>query len=164
MYSWSYLTLTTAILNFLLGFLVLAKCEDKKFSIRFFIFSVAVSVWAMINYIFETHYQSMFLWKAVYSTGSLVLTFSFPWIYSFINKKPKIIVSFIIAFVGILLFIAPFIDELVIKDIDISTQQFSLNYYKEGPLFYVFFAVLFSLLGFLFYEIISVYRKSKGLK
>lgn len=100
------------------------------------------------------------IFRAVYSAGGLTIVTSLSWFLIFLNGrlgKKKILIFFL----SIIIFIVPFIDGLIIKEIIFENQSFI---FKTGPIFEIYSVFLFIIIIYLFYKIVHEYKKSVGLR
>lgn len=163
MLNLGYLTLFVAICNLLLGFFVFSRGKAKALNVSFFIFTLVDAIWALTNYIFEFFDKSLFIFRSQYATGGLTLIMALFWIYFLVKKE---VVSnkkiFYTAIIGFIVFVAPFVDGLVIESI---TKLRNGNYdFAPGPLFDFYSGFLLLVLGYLFFLLIRSERRAKGLQ
>jgi len=155
----NYLTLAIAVINLILGIVVLSSSPQKALSRYFFVFSASLSLWAFANFYFLQFSQTVGIFRTTYSTGGLALALALPWVILITEKR---ITRFHLTAVGILAGIIawlPYYNGSVIKSlIHLTDKKFE---FISGPLFNLYGGLLLVLLFYLLYKLVVAYLKSR---
>lgn len=156
----TYLTLLTALANFVLGFIVFFKSNERPLRTYFLIFALANALWLLTNFYFEAISQTLTALKSQYAAGSLVLVTAFPWTLLFFKEKIAKKTLFLIGILGFIFFIVPYFDGLLIKSL--VTRSDGGFEYTSGPVFNYYSLILFILICGLIWLLYRGYKKTTG--
>lgn len=156
------ITLVILLANLVIGVFILIKGRRKKLNISFSVFLFITAFWLLTNFLFVID-PSLTLIKAQYAFGTLVLLSSLVWIYLITDKRLEKKVFYSIVSFSVIVFILPFLDGLVVKDIIINEFDHSHDLII-GPLFDFYSIILILIYVFLIYKLIKSLIRSKGLQ
>ena len=154
------ITLLIFLVNLALGIFILIKGYKKKLNISFAIFLFITAFWILTNFLFVI-IPSLFLMKAQYAFGTLVLFSSLTWIYLITDKMISFKIFLRIILSSFFVFSLAFIDGLVIKEVIINQDSYNLI---VGPLFNFYSIALILVYSFIIYKLIKGLLYSKGLQ
>ena len=154
--------LIAAICNFFLGLLVFIKNPLSRINRLFGIFGFISSVWCFTNFIMVIQ-PSVFWLRSAYAFGALVPASAISWTLELCDKKITKFKIILIFSLGLLFFLIPFIDGLIITDIkNIYPGGFIEG--ETGLLFPLYAVYVSGAMGFIIYTLISEYPKTEGIR
>lgn len=156
--SLNYITLAAAVINLLLGLLVLQDKPGEKLNRLFFIFTLILSLWAFANFAVLEIYTDILLFRTTYATGGLALVAALPWVLVFLKREPKGLMGLCIALLGGIVFFLPYWGDRIIASIDATTENLT---FVSGPLFDIYGSLLLVILFYLLYLLATSYARSK---
>ena len=159
--SLNYLTLIAALVNLFLGSVVLQENTRGKLNRLFFIFTLALGLWAFANFSFIQFAPNVILFRATYALGGLALVLALPWVFSLAERPISRAASGAVKVLAVVVTLIPFIDGQVIESIYKSGATFAFN---SGPLFNLYGGLLSVLLAYLLYFLSVSYRNANGSK
>lgn len=153
-----WLTMLAAILNLLLGLLVLARNPKRPLYLSFFFFSLITSLWAFSVAAFAI-FTGLFDVRLMYALGALVAPSAMVWV-DFLNPETASLKRKItVLAIGAVSAAVSLGTSLVIKDISLVTLEI-----YPGPLLNIYGLILFALTGYLIYQVYQGMKKTSGVQ
>ncbi len=153
----NYLTLVTALANFILGYIVLRSDRTRLLNKYFFIFTTLISAWAFAVFYFQQFSQTLFALQTQYVMGGLVLVFAFPWVLLLTDKKIRTTYFYLIVLLSFVMVVVPLFHGYLISSIE-PLRGGGFNF-TQGPLFNLFSALLAILIAALILKL-AISRKN----
>jgi len=157
------LTIFVAILNFLLGILVLLKNPRERLSQLFAFSSIVTSAWLVVNLLIVAtpNYEWGVFWlEAAYAFGSLMPVTNILWMFELCGKKMNKVVKYLIISVSTASFFLCFKQGLIIGEV----KRLSTGGFEEmtmGKMFPVFAFCAISILIYMIYALSLTFARSK---
>jgi signal transduction histidine kinase len=157
----NFITLATALTNFLLGVVVLGRGASHKLNQKFAFFAFITSAWAFSNFIL-TVYPGLLILETTYAVGALIMPFALSWFYQLLSKR-RPITLILVFLLSILAATLSYLPGSLIKSLDLTLVTGSQITY--GPGFLAYSAILVtSLLLFITELVIGVIRARAELR
>lgn len=153
------LSISTAVTCFVLGLLVLLKNVFNNLSFTFFIFSWFVTIWALVSYAFFIDQSNFLLYKIAYAMGGACLLTTAPWVFYLLKKKPSKYLITLFYAASIFLITIPFWDKSAITNFASHNNTYTFSF---GPSYYLYSAVIFLTVLYLFYILLKSIFKTSG--
>lgn len=154
--------LIIAFINLTLGLFVLLKNFSKKINRLFFIFSLATSIWVLINFILQNQPTSFWI-KSSYAFGAIIPPLAIFWAILLCEEKINKLKLFIFLILGFFFFLLPYSREFIIATEITGVHLMGIEgEIKTGPFFPLYVFYLLFTLFFLYYKLFSCYFKAKG--
>lgn len=156
-----WLILVTSIINFLLGLFVLSRSPKRFINRIYFIFASITALWVFNNFILRL-FPSTEILRGSYAMGALVLAISLHWVFYICDGVFTRIRKIILYTVAALLFVLPYIGNLVI--IQLNSIIFGGVNADTGILFPIYSLYFFGGISLILYKFYSTKKKSIGLR
>src|SRR3989344_3372048 len=153
--------ISTALFSFILGVYVLFKNTKNTLHVLFFILSIFSTFWITTN-VLAGLLSSLFWIKGAYAFGSLASAMALIWNLYLTRWRIKKLYYYLIIFSALSFFTLPYIDGLILKQVDFVYLGGFVG--ELGPIFPFYAAFQFVLLMFMVLVTFLAYRWSVGSK
>jgi hypothetical protein len=154
------LSISTAVIGFFLGLLVLLRNPMRNQNFTFFVFTWFITIWSILSYAFFVNQGNFSLYKIVYAAGGVCLLTTAPWILYMLKEKPSIYLISLFYSMAVFLFSVPFWDNTAITNFVNHGNR--IYTFDVGISYYIYSAAVFLTVLYLFYLLIQRLLKAKG--